>query len=235
MERIIEASSNPGDVVLDPFRGCGTAVAAAEALGRQWIGIDITHLAITLIKYRMQDTFPDCEFEIIGEPESLSGARNLAQESRFQFEWWALSLIRARPSGGTAGSRKGKKGSDKGIDGVIHFIDDSSGKPNRVIVQVKSGHVSSAQIRDLVGTIDREKAAMGVFITLEEPSRNMVQEAASAGFYHSGLWEKDYPRVQILTIEQLLAGASADLPPANVSFQRAERQKKDNGVQPSLL
>jgi len=236
LERIIEASSNPDDVVLDPFCGCGTAVAAAQALGRQWIGIDITHLAIALIKYRMQDAFHDIEFDIIGEPESLPSAKHLAKEDRFQFEWWALSLVRARPSGGAAGSRQGKKGSDKGIDGVINFIDDSSGKPKRVLVQVKSGHVSSAQIRDLVGTINREKSPIGIFITLEEPSRDMLKEAATAGFYESELWQQTYPCVQILTIEDLLNGTQINMPPQHATFKRAERQKGNGGPdQLSLL
>jgi site-specific DNA-methyltransferase (adenine-specific) len=235
LERIIQASSNPGDVVLDPFCGCGTAVAAAQALGRQWIGIDITHLAVALIKYRILDAFPDAKFDIIGEPGTLSAARQLANDDRHQFEWWALSLVQARPSGGESGSRQGKKGADRGVDGIISIIDDNTHQPKKVIVQVKSGHVSSAQIRDLVGTIEREKAVIGVFITLEEPTSAMTKEAATAGFYESIAWGKQYPRIQILTIEQLLQGAEIQMPPQHGTFKQAPRQKKSGPEQPSLL
>ncbi|MBE2192992.1 MAG: restriction endonuclease, partial [Anaerolinea sp.] len=201
LERIINASSNPGDVVLDPFAGCGTAVAAAQKLGRRWIGIDITHLAVALNKYRLKAMFPEVQFAVVGEPQDLAGARQLANDDKYQFQWWALSLVRARPQGGEAGSKQGKKGADKGIDGVISFIDDHTQKGKRVIIQVKGGSVKSGDVRDLVGTLEREKAEIGVFITLEAPSKPMRQEAASAGFYHSPGWDKDYPRVQILTIE----------------------------------
>ena len=149
LERIIQASSNPGDVVLDPFCGCGTAVAAAQKLDRRWIGIDITHLAISLQKYRLAAMFPGLKFEVIGEPEDLGAARQLAEDDRYQFQWWALSLVRAKPLGGQEGSKAGKKGSDKGVDGVITFIDDNTGKPKRVLVQVKSGHVNAGDVRDL--------------------------------------------------------------------------------------
>ncbi len=235
LERIIQASSNPGDVVLDPFCGCGTAVAAAQALDRQWIGIDITHLAVALIKYRLLDAFPDAQFQIIGEPETVSAARQLANDDRHQFEWWALSLIQARPSGGTSGSKQGKKGADRGIDGIINIIDDNTSKPKKIIVQVKSGHVCSAQIRDLVGTLNREKAIIGVFITLEEPTSAMTKEAATAGFYESVTWDKKYPRIQILTIEELLRGAEVQMPPQHGTFKQAPRGKKSGPEQPSLL
>ena len=235
LERIIKTSSDPGDVVLDPFCGCGTAVAAAQALGRQWIGIDITHLAVALIKYRILDAFPDAKFNVIGEPETLSAAYHLANEDRHQFEWWALSLVQARPSGGESGSKQGKKGADRGVDGIISIIDDNTHQPKKVIVQVKSGHVNSAQIRDLVGTIEREKAVIGVFITLEEPTSAMTKEAATAGFYESIAWGKQYPRIQILTIEQLLQGAEIQMPPQHGTFKQAPRQKKPGPDQPSLI
>ncbi len=176
LERIIQASSNPGDVILDPFCGCGTAIAAAEKLNRRWIGIDITHLAISLIKYRMKDMFPNCEFDVIGEPQDLNSARQLAKDDRYQFQWWAGSLVRARPVGGEAGSKKGKKGSDLGIDGIINFHDDASGISKQVLVQVKSGHVKSGDIRDLHGALGREKAVMGVFITLEPPTLRWLKK-----------------------------------------------------------
>ncbi|OQX03018.1 MAG: site-specific DNA-methyltransferase, partial [Desulfobacteraceae bacterium IS3] len=174
LERIIQASSNPGDVVLDPFCGCGTAIVAAQKLDRKWIGIDITHLAVALQKYRLKQSFDltdKKDYEVIGEPEDLSSAEQLAKDDRYQFQWWALSLIQAKPVGGDAESKKGKKGKDRGIDGIISFIDDSSEKPKRVIVQVKSGNVGVKDIRDLIGTVEREKAAIGVFITLKNPSK----------------------------------------------------------------
>jgi len=235
LERIISASSNPGDVILDPFCGCGTAIAAAEKLGRRWLGIDITHLSIALLKYRMRDMFgleAGTHYRLVGEPEDTSGARQLASEDRYQFQWWALSLVQAKPLGGEEGSKRGKKGSDKGVDGVIPFLDP---KPGRVLVQVKSGKVKSGDIRDLVGTVEREKAAIGVFITLEDPSKEMKTEAISAGFYRSPGWLTDYPKIQILTIEDLLKGASIRMPAAGGAFKQADRVKPDVATQPPLL
>jgi site-specific DNA-methyltransferase (adenine-specific) len=235
LERIIQASSNPGDIVLDPFSGCGTAIAAAQKLDRRWIGIDITHLAIEAHKRRLREHYlllPHKDYEIIGEPEDLESAQQLAQDDRYQFQWWALSLIKARPMGGVEGSKVGKKGSDQGIDGVIPFIDDASKKLKRVIVSVKSGHVNSPMIRDLRGVIEREAdSPIGVFVTLEEPSSEMKKEAVSAGYYTSELWQKQYPRLQILTIEQLLAGAEVKMPPEYGVFKAAERIKKKDSDQ----
>jgi site-specific DNA-methyltransferase (adenine-specific) len=232
LERIIRASSHPDDVILDPFCGCGTAIAAAQKLDRKWIGIDITHLSIALQKYRLQEMFPGVKFQVIGEPEDLGAARQLAQDDRYQFQWWALSLIRAKPIGGQEGSKTGKKGSDKGIDGIINFVDDATGKSKRVIVQVKSGHVKSGDIRDLVGTVQREQAPIGIFITLEVPTRDMKTEAASAGLYHSIGWGNNYPRIQILTIAELLQGAEVKMPPPHGTFKSAQRvQKETPGAQ----
>lgn len=245
LERIIIASSNPGDVVLDPFCGCGTTIAAAHKLGRKWIGIDITHLSIALQKYRLKDAFnldEKKDYRVIGEPEDMGSARQLAQDDRYQFQWWALSLIKARPLGGQAGSKEGKKGADKGIDGVINFLDDQSGKPKRILVQVKSGKVSSRDIRDLAGTLDREKAEIGVFITLEPPStgpKGMTTEAASAGFYRSEISGRDFPKLQILTIEELLAGAEVKMPPpmqaADATFKKAKSERTDGTEQKKLF
>ncbi len=228
LERIIGASSNPGDVVLDPFCGCGTAIAAAQKLGRQWIGIDITHLSSALMKYRLNAMFPDIQYAVGGEPQDVDAAGQLAKDDRYQFQWWALSLIKAQPLGGDMGSKTGKKGSDKGIDGVIPFIDDATNQPKRVIVQVKSGHVKSGDIRDLVGTIEREKAAIGVFITLEAPSRDMITEAATAGFYHSPGWNRDFPRLQILTIADLMKGHDQiQMPPEHQTFKQPPRARAE--------
>jgi len=236
LERIIAASSNPGDVVLDPFCGCGTTIAAAQKLGRHWIGIDITNLAIALQKYRLQDAYgleAGKDYLVIGEPVDLASAAQLAQDSRHQFEWWALSLIRAQPiNPGDSSGKKGKKGADRGIDGQIVFIDDSGGKPKRIIVQVKSGHVSASIVRDLRGVIEREGAAMGVLITLDPPSQPMKTEAAAAGYYTSPGWGRDYPRLQILTVEGLLAGVERlDRPPAAVTFKQAQKEKTEQDAQ----
>ncbi len=230
LERIIQASSNEGDVVLDPFCGCGTAIAAAQKLNRQWIGIDVTHLAIGLIKRRMEDAFGDAlEYEVIGEPTTVEGARELAEQDKYQFQWWALGLVGARPA-------EEKKGADHGIDGRLYFHDDSSGNTKQVILSVKGGHTSVAHVRDLVGVLEREKAEMGVLITLEEATKPMRAEAASAGFYESA-WGR-HPRVQVLTVAELLDGTTIDMPPikqVNQTFKKAPRQKKTKPTQPGLL
>jgi site-specific DNA-methyltransferase (adenine-specific) len=237
LERIISASSNPEDTVLDPFCGCGTAIAAAQKLGRGWVGIDITHLSVALQKYRLADMFPDITYTVIGEPEDLDAARQLALDDRYQFQWWALSLIHAKPLGGQEGSKTGKKGSDRGIDGVITFVDATTGKPHRVLVQVKSGKVKSGDIRDLVGTVQREGAALGVFITLEPPSRDMLTEATTAGFYTSP-WGQ-HPRLQVLTIQELLDGKTVNMPPltqVDRTFKKAPRaEATPAAAQPGLF
>ena len=235
LERIILASSNEGDVVLDPFCGCGTAIAAAHKLRRGWIGIDITHLSIALQKYRLNDMFElvsGKDYAVIGEPTTVDAARAMAQDSanegRYQFEWWALSLVRAKPVGGKSGSRRGKKGADKGIDGVINFFepdDKGRGKARKAVVQVKSGAVKSGDIRDLKGTIEREKAAIGIFITLEKPTAAMGKEALAAGYYESDFWRKAYRRLQILTIGDLLDGAMVDMPPQHGTHRQAARYR----------
>lgn len=226
LERIILSSSNPGDIVLDPFCGCGTAVVAAEKLRRKWIGIDITHLGISTMKSRLKNSFPNIQFNVVGEPTDVGAAQQLADEDRYQFQWWALSLIQgAMPIGGQEGNREGKKGADRGIDGVLNFFDDSSNKLKRALIQVKSGHVNSSMIRDLVGTVQREKATMGVFITLEPSTKDMMTEALSAGLYKSLGWKKLYPVIQIYTIDELLNGAEISMPPSYEIGRRAKTIK----------
>jgi site-specific DNA-methyltransferase (adenine-specific) len=221
MERILEASSNAGDVVLDPFCGCGTALVAAEKLDRKWIGIDITYLSIAVMKARLKDSF-GIEVPVIGQPTEVEGARQLAQgeDGRYQFQWWALNLIDARPLGGTE-----KKGADRGIDGRITFTVGAKGEMGQALVSVKSGGVNSAMIRDLKGTIQREGAEIGLFITLEEPSKPMLLEASTAGVYTSPISGKDYPRIQILTIRQLLEEHAKPMLPLLLmpTYQQAER------------
>ncbi len=207
LERIIAASSNEGDVVLDPFCGCGTAVHAAEKLGRQWIGIDITHLAVSLIEKRMQQAFPGIEFSVEGTPRDLDAARDLAERNKHQFELWACTLVGAQPYKG------GKKGADGGLDGLL-WAETAKGKVDKVIVQVKGGiHVSRANIATLKGDLEREKAAIGLFVTLTPPTREMIKEAVAAGHFETPhLQRKQWPRVQILTIEELLAGKQPEVP-----------------------
>jgi DNA modification methylase len=188
LERIINASSNPGDIVLDPFCGCGTAVHAAQKLGRRWIGIDITYLAINLIERRMTDAFPGLTVEVEGAPKDLASARDLAQRDKYQFQWWALTRIDAQPVAGK------KKGSDKGIDGVIPFFSGPKEDYKRAIVSVKGGeHVGVAMVRDLKGVLEREKEPIAVLLTLAPPTKDMVVEAAAAGFYESEFWGRKFP------------------------------------------
>ena len=229
LERLIMASSNKDDLLLDPFGGCGTAIIAAQRLGRRWIGIDITHLAITLMKKRLYDTFgKDVQFKVIGEPVDVAGAQELARKDPYQFQWWALGLIDARPA-------EGKKGADKGIDGRIYFHDEAdSGQTKQVILSVKAGQTGVAHVRDLRGVLDREKAAIGVFITMEEPSQPMRTEAADAGFYHSPGWNKDYPRIQLRTIAELLAGKGIDVPPLQATFKEAPKHVHNGNHQLEL-
>lgn len=181
--------------------------------------------------------FPGTTFEVIGEPEDLGAARQLAKDDRYQFQWWALSLVRAKPLGSdpSGGEKKGKKGADRGIDGIINFVDDASGKPKRVLVQVKSGHVSSSQVRDLRGVLDREEGSIGVFITLEPPTAEMKKEATTAGFYESLAWGRKYPRIQILSIVELLHGARIDMPPAWGTFKQAQKVDPTGPEQPELF
>jgi site-specific DNA-methyltransferase (adenine-specific) len=232
LERIIKSSSNEGDIVLDPFCGCGTTVNVAERLHRRWIGIDITHLAISLIKTRLHDTYKSelAPFEVIGEPKDLSSAEALALHDRYQFQWWAVGLVEARPA------QDKKKGKDTGIDGNLYFFDDNTGKAKRIIIQVKSGNVKSGDIRDLKGVLEREKAELGAFISLKPATRDMIKEAVSAGFYESQHYGK-FPKLQILTIEEILASAKLQFPQTGASgtFKRAERQSKSRTEQDGLF
>ena len=225
LERIIRGSSDRGATVLDPFCGCGTATAAAQKLGRRWIGIDITHLAIALVRYRLRDSFgKDCQYDVIGEPVSLPDARALAKQDPYQFQWWALGLLGARPA-------EEKKGADRGIDGRIYFHDEGrGGKTKQIIFSVKAGRVTVSHIRDLVGVIQREKAQIGVFLSLNPPTGPMRREAASAGFYKSH-WGQ-HPCIQLLTIEDVLEkGRPSTTPPQqNVTFRKAKRVTSESSM-----
>ena len=220
LERIIQASSNPGDVILDPFCGCGTAVHAAQKLGRQWIGIDITHLSIHLIERRLRDSFPEIQFETHGIPKDFGSAASLADRDKYEFQYWACSLVGAQPYKG------GKKGADGGIDGIRYFNDDDQ-SDKKIIVSVKGGGVTRTMIADLKNTVDREKASMGLFVTLLEPTAPMRDEAISAGFY-TNAYEESFPKIQILTIKDLLSGktpALRDLTRGSTTFKKAKQEK----------
>jgi len=229
LERVIKSSSKEGDVVLDPFCGCGTTVVAAQALKRNWIGIDITHLAINLIKWRLKDMFElvaGKDYRVVGEPADFTGAEELARQNRYQFQWWALSLVHARPYA------EKKKGADRGIDGIIYFRDEE--KVKKIIVQVKSGKVSPAHIRDFRGVLDREKAELGLFITLQTPTEAMRREASEAGFYKSPSGRK-YEKIQMITVRELMEGRKPNIPPTTLSpFKRANRYNPNNQAELDL-
>lgn len=225
LSRVIEASSKPGDVILDPFCGCGTAVHAAESLGRAWIGIDVSHLAITLIEQRMENAFPEIAFEVEGRPKDIAAAKDLFKRDPFQFEWWACSLVRAQPA------NKQKKGADKGVDGLIYFSDWASEKvqTHKIIVSIKGGErIGVAQMRDLIGAMQSHEASMAFFVTLTPPTRDMLNEAAIQGFYEAGNGQK-YPKVQIFTIEDLINGAVKpayfDMSRGGQTFKKAPVEK----------
>ncbi len=222
LERIIQASSNKGDVVLDPFCGCGTAVHAAQSLGREWIGIDITSLAIGLIEKRMKKAFPNIAFKVEGTPKDLDGAKSLADRDKYQFQWWACYLVDAQPYQGK------KKGADTGIDGIIFFQDDNK-EAKKIIVSVKGGeNVGVTMVKDLIATVEREKAEIGLFVTLAEPTKPMLTEAVSAGFYEFP--KGQFPKIQILTIEDLLSGKSKpqyfDMSGGSLNFKTAKTEEK---------
>jgi len=226
LERIVNATTDEGDWVLDPFCGCGTAIIAAEKLGRHWIGIDVTYLAINLVKNRVKDSFPLAKFMVEGEPRDLGAAEELAK-NRYQFQWWVLSLIHAIPVGSTpAKPQVGRKGADEGVDGWLRFADGPEGHVERVVVQVKSGHVGLKDIRELRDVVGKQKAAIGVFITLEEPTSDMVKETKVTDPYISPRWNHEYPKIQMLTVEELLQGKKPDMPTTVSPFQEAPKVEK---------
>lgn len=233
LERIIQASSNEGDVVLDPFCGCGTTIDAAQKLNRHWIGIDITSIAINLIKTRLVDAYgADIikTYKVRGEPTTFSEAQALADNDKYQFQWWILGLVGAR-------GVEEKKGADHGIDGRLYFHDETgSSKTKQVIFSVKGGHTNVKDVRDLRGVIDREKAEIGVLLTMQEPTQPMRTEASGAGFYQSP-WGK-HPRLQILTTADLMDGKRVDMPPlrqVNVTFKQAPKAKGEQPDMPTLF
>jgi site-specific DNA-methyltransferase (adenine-specific) len=227
LERIIAASSNEGDVVLDPFCGCGTAVHAAQKLGRQWLGIDITHLAVSLIEKRMKDAFPGLDFTVEGRPQDLSSAMDLAARDKHQFELWALSVVEAQPWKG------GRKGADTGIDGIIYFKPDGK-RTEKAIVEVKGGAVGVKDIGRLAQVMERERAVFGVYITARPPTRAMESDAAAVGVWENEYTGRKHPRLQILTLAELFQNKRPDIPWVDASsFKSAKRE--DTSHQGKLL
>jgi site-specific DNA-methyltransferase (adenine-specific) len=226
LERVIDASSNEGDTILDPFCGCGTTVHAAQKLNRKWIGIDITHLAIALVERRLKEAFPKIAFDVYGVPKDVGGARDLALRDKHEFQKWITAKIGAQPYKG------GKKGMDRGIDGYLNFRDIDR-KPQFAIISVKGGeHVGPDMIRVLKTVVDREKAALGLFLSLNEPTREMGREATAAGFYETGGMR--FPKIQILTVADIFAGRKPQVPFGfTEGFRRAEREEA--GGQGSLM
>jgi len=229
LEKIMLASSNEGDIILDPFCGCGTTLVAAQRFNRRWIGIDITHLAISTMKWRLDKMFnlvSGKDYKIVGEPKDLESAKELANQNKYQFQWWAVSLVGGQPYGDK------KKGADTGIDGYLYFMDEKN-KVKKAIIQVKAGNVSVSQIRDLIGVVQREKAEIGIFLCLHPATKPMQVDANSQGFYKSPLG-KDYPKIQILTIEQLFGGKQPNIPPWVAPMATPSKVKKTEGIQPAL-
>jgi len=232
LERIINLSSQEGDVVLDPFCGCGTAIAVAQRLGRNWVGIDITHLAVSLMKHRLTTQFGDAvDYKVVGEPATIEDSRQLSADDKYQFQWWALGLVGARPT-------DQRKGADRGIDGQLFFHDEGpDGKTKQIIFSVKGGHTSVKDIRDLGHVVSREGAQIGVLISLEPPTKPMRTEAAGTGFYLSPWTRQQYPRLQIRTIEELLAGNGVAYPAitgGQRTFRPTARAHRSEGDQGEL-
>jgi site-specific DNA-methyltransferase (adenine-specific) len=213
LERIIQASSNEGDVVLDPFCGCGTAVAAAQKLNRQWVGIDITYLSIDLIAGRLRKTglTEGKDFVIKGAPADVLGADQLAARAPFQFQYWALSRIPgAMPSD--------RKTGDHGVDGVLHFWDPAkASKASKGVISVKGTiAVNPGMVRDLAGTVDHQDADFGILVTLQEPTEGMRTEARKAGVYKYNN-QREIPRLQLVSAADLFKEfLPLQLPPEEV-------------------
>lgn len=219
LERIIQASSNPGDVVMDPFCGCGTAVIAAEKLERSWIGIDVTHLAIALIKKRLRGRFPNAQFRVVGEPVSVDGARELAAQSKFQFESWAVDLL-----GGQKATSKGRGGTH--VDGLLYFKDFNN-KDYKVIIEVKGGSYELKDIRSLSSAMQEFEAPLGILIAMIPPTEGMLSLAASLGKWKMPGSNREYPVLQIVIIEDIFAKKYPDLPDTSGTFDRVKRELKE--------
>lgn len=226
LERIIEASSSPGDRVLDPFCGCGTALDAAQKLDRKWTGIDVTYLAVDLIDKRMRATFGDevsQTYFLHGIPHDMDAATALFNANPFDFERWAVSLVDGQPNQKQVG--------DKGIDGIIRFPIDNKNGIGRALVSVKGGRqLNPGMVRDLVGTVEQQKADMGVFVCLGEPTRGMIEVANGSGSYAWPVDGRTFPKVQILSVADLLAKKKPAMPTPFLPYVQARRLVDENAL-----
>jgi hypothetical protein len=236
LERIIKASSNEGDTILDAYCGCGTTIAVAERLKRNWIGIDITYQSISLILKRLEDSFGKNvldKIELNGIPKDIQSAKALANKkddrTRKEFEKWAVLTYSNNRAVINA-----KKGSDKGIDGVAYFQSDKDDM-EKIIFQVKSGKVKSGDIRDLQGTMTLQSAEIGIFITLENPSKDMIQTAKMAGIYQNKFMSQSIDKIQIVTIREIIEEKKRiDVRLMFEVLKSAEKQLETQGVQTTL-
>jgi adenine specific DNA methylase Mod len=224
LERAIDATTQEGDLILDPFCGCGTTVHAAEKKNRRWIGIDITHHAITVIEDRMSRWFPGIEIPVEGRPVDLAGARDLARRNKYQFQWWANWLF-------GVSSYRTKKGADGGIDGEIYFKNGPRGV-GRIIISVKGEKKTGVlAVRELASVLEDEKAELGVLVTLSDPTPDMISRAVSAGFVTTA--HGKFPRIQLAPISEIFANKKPALPVRapidQLKAPRAKKKKKHEG------
>jgi site-specific DNA-methyltransferase (adenine-specific) len=229
LERIIAASSNPGDVVLDPFCGCGTAVDAAQKLGRQWIGIDVTHIAIGMIEDRMRSGYPGIEFETHGVPKDLDSAIRLANDDKHQFQQWACWQVGGYP--------REKKGGDKGVDGWFNYLAEG-GKIETGVISVKGGeNLNPGMVRDLGRVMERDRHRFGLFITAAMPTKGVRDEIASHPLIETEFGR--FPAMQVVTIAELIHGPKPKLPPLISPVKKAlrveTRASHQKGAQGELL
>ncbi|MEP9391119.1 DNA methyltransferase [Gordonia sp. VNK1] len=222
LERIINTSCPEDGVVLDPFCGCGTTVDAAQKLGRNWIGIDVTYISIDLIIKRLQHTYGDeviKEFNTTGIPKDYAAAQAMFNKDAFEFERWAVSLIGAQPNKKQVG--------DKGIDGVGRFMLDGKGGVGKFLVSVKGGKsLNPGMVRDLQGTVNAQKAAMGILITLSEPTRGVLDAINHGGVWAHPITKQKFPALQHVTVKELMKGNRPQLPPTIYKpYIEAKKQK----------
>jgi len=225
LERIIKTSTKPGAVVLDPFCGCGTTIEASHVLGREWIGIDVAYVAIEVIRNRMAAKFPGVRYELLGEPRDMQGAQVLAEASPHEFQSWAIHALGAHVTSKDPGGRRARRGGDRGIDGFLKFRTSSSAEVREIVISVKGTKVvNPAMVRELRGTMEREKAAIGVLVTLQEPTAEMRREAAQAGTFATPNRSRRYPRIQLIPVRQILDGARIDHPGEDLASAPEDRQ-----------
>jgi site-specific DNA-methyltransferase (adenine-specific) len=222
LERIIQSSSNPGDVILDPFCGCGTAVDAAQKLGRSWIGIDVTHIAIGMIEDRMRSGYPGIAFETIGVPKDLASAERLAEEDPHQFQQWVSWQVGGFP--------REKKGGDKGVDGWFNYL-AAKGRIETGVISVKAGdHVNPTMVRDLGRVMARDKHRFGLFVMKGAPTKGMRDEAASQPVIETEFGR--FPALQFVTLAELFTGLRPKLPPLISPVKKAARVETRVSHQP---